>query len=114
MSVSVVTSIFSELNNAFTTDKSDDCRLVLLEGLNDDRHVLNALLQRAVTALDQQTKDDSRIYLAYRYFVTRLATDLPDDKDIPAFVLNVLQGVDLLILTGRSHRRYSSHFRDSQ
>jgi uncharacterized protein with ParB-like and HNH nuclease domain len=89
---------FSELNNVFTTQSSADCRLVLSEGLNDDRQVLNALLQRSASTLEKKLQDESRIYASYRFFVTRIADEIVD-TGMQDFVLNLLQGVDLLILT---------------
>jgi len=89
---------FSELNNVFTTQTSADCRLVLSEGLNDDRQVLNALLQRSASTLEKKLQDESRIYASYRFFVTRIADEIVD-TGMQDFVLNLLQGVDLLILT---------------
>lgn len=88
---------FSELNSVFTTNNSDECRLVLQEGLNDDRHVMNALLQRSAANLDKKVQDESRIYKAYRHFVTQIDHEIP--HGMQEFVLSILQGVDLLILT---------------
>lgn len=88
---------FSEMTHVFTTENSDECRLVLQQGLNNDREVMNALLRRTLAQLDAKIQEESRISSAYRFFITEITKI--SDEDVPALVLCVLQGVDLLILT---------------
>ncbi|MGF1679205.1 MAG: DUF262 domain-containing protein [Candidatus Methylacidiphilales bacterium] len=89
---------FSELSHVFTTDKSHECRLILQQGLNNDREVMNALLQDTFAALPQKTKEESRLAKAYQFFVVELVTHVSDQQML-SLVLNILQGIDLLILT---------------
>jgi len=88
---------FSELSHVFTTENSDQCRLVLQQGLNSDREVMNALLKRSYVTPAEKDEEQSRIARAYQYFTTQLST--LSDETVLALVLNVLQGVDLLTLT---------------
>lgn len=88
----------SDLNRVFTTENSDECRLVLKQDLNDDRDVLNALLRRTAHTLDKNIQDESRLIKAYQFFRNELASHI-SDFDMRDFVLKVVQGADLLILT---------------
>ena len=88
---------FTELGNAFTLPGSSTCRLVLQEGLNEDRDVMNALLNRTTEKLEPKTLEESVLYAAYRVFITKLSE--MRREEIPPFVLKVLQNIDLVVLT---------------
>jgi hypothetical protein len=88
---------FSELSRAFTLPGSTTCRLVLQEGLSEDRDLMNALLANNVSAFDRHILDESALYNAYRFFKTKLGNMLR--KEIPPFVFDVLDYLDLVVLT---------------
>ncbi len=88
---------FSELSGVFTLPGSTTCRLVLQEGLSEDRDVLNALLHQNRAEVEKDVLAESILYGAYRMFRTKLG-EMPREQ-IPPFVLNVLEFVDLVVLT---------------
>ncbi len=88
---------FTELGNAFTLPGSSTCRLVLQEGVNEDRDVMNALLNRTTNQIEENIREESALYKAYRVFITRLSK--MRREEIPPFVLKVLQNVDFVVLT---------------
>jgi uncharacterized protein with ParB-like and HNH nuclease domain len=88
---------FSELNGIFTVAGGTECRLVLQEGVNEDREVINALLTQSIDRVDRALLDDSLVYRAYRYFITKLESK--PASEIPSFVYQILENVDLVILT---------------
>ncbi len=88
---------FSELSGIFTLPGGTTCRLVLQEGMNEDREVMNSLLTHSLDQVDKEVLERSALYAAYRIFRQRLA-DMPR-SDIPWFVLKVLQNLDLVVLT---------------
>jgi hypothetical protein len=88
---------FSELSGIFTLPGSAACRLVLQEGMNEDRDVMNALLNQALNQIEADVLKESALYDAYRSFRQKLG-DMPRAK-IPGFVVKVLQNVDLVVLT---------------
>jgi hypothetical protein len=90
--------IFTELSNIFTLPGSDECRLRLQKGMNEDHEVLNALLAGTAAQLDSRIKEDSLLFRAYSLLTTRIADDV-DRTEIPAFTLSVLQNLDVVVLT---------------
>jgi hypoxanthine phosphoribosyltransferase len=88
---------FSELSGIFTGPGGQECRLVLQEGMNEDREVINALLTETLGRVEKKTLDESALYSAYRIFRTKLGGMVPED--IPLFVIKVLQNLDLVVLT---------------
>jgi len=91
---------FSELSKIFTIADSDKCRLELQEGMNEDRDVMNALLDEALDRIDPKTLDQSALYRAYRFFNGKLQEkSVLERRDIPDFAVKVLQNIDLVVLT---------------
>ena len=88
---------FSELSGVFTLPGSTTCRLVLQEGVNEDREVMNALLSQTLPKVESKVLDNSVLYSAYRIFRTNLA-EMPR-SEIPSFVVKILQNLDLVVLT---------------
>jgi len=88
---------FSELSGIFTLTGSNECRLRLQEGMNEDREVMNALLGRTTERVEKKTLDESALYGAYRIFRQKLGDKAPEE--IPSFVIKVLQNLDLVVLT---------------
>jgi hypothetical protein len=88
---------FSALNQIFTTQDSSECRLDLQEGMSDDHQMINALLQRRQEGVDKTVKERSLVIKAYDLFRTQLLS--MDRKAIPSFILNVLQNLELIVLT---------------
>ena len=88
---------FSELSGVFTSARSNICRLVLQEGMNEDRDVINALLSEFIERIDSAVLENSALYSAYRTFRQKLGDMNP--AHIPAFVLKILQNLDLVVLT---------------
>lgn len=88
---------FSELGGIFTIPGNNECRLVLQEGMNEDREVMNALLAQSLEDVEKETLDKSALYEAYRTFRQKLADKSP--SEIPSFVVKVLQNLDLVVLT---------------
>ena len=89
--------IFSELSGIFTLPGGNECRLVLQPGMNEDRDVINALLAERLDRIEKKVGENSLLNAAYRTFVTRLRS--MNREDIPAFVVKVLQNIDLVVLT---------------
>lgn len=88
---------FSELSGIFTIAGSNECRLELQEGMNEDREVLNALLHETLAGVDAEIVERSRLCDAYRFFNTRLGEMVR--AEIPTFTIKVLQNLDLVVLT---------------
>jgi hypothetical protein len=88
---------FSELGGIFTLPGSKTCRLVLQEGMNEDRDVMNALLGQSLAQIDKDVLEGSDLYSAYRIFRQKLG-DMPREN-IPNFVVQVLENLDLVVLT---------------
>ena len=88
---------FSELVGIFTLAGSNECRLVLQEGMNEDREVMNALLAQSLDRIEKNILESSALYEAYRSFRQKLGEMVP--AEIPTFVVKVLQNVDLVVLT---------------
>jgi uncharacterized protein with ParB-like and HNH nuclease domain len=88
---------FSELDGIFTLPGNATCRLILQEGMNEDRDIMNSLLNQSVDQFDKNVLDKSALYDAYRAFRQKLA-DMPR-IEVPGFVVKVLQNVDLVVLT---------------
>jgi hypothetical protein len=88
---------FSALNQIFTTKDSAECRLDLQEGMSDDHQMINALLQRRREGVDKTIKERSLVIKAYDLFRTQLLS--MDRTAIPSFILNVLQNLELIVLT---------------
>jgi hypothetical protein len=88
---------FSELSGIFTLAGSDQCRLVLQEGVNEDREVINALLTQTLNRVEKSTLEGSALYSAYRIFTTQLGNMVP--SEVPPLVVKVLQNLDLVVLT---------------
>jgi hypoxanthine phosphoribosyltransferase len=65
--------------------------------MNEDREVINALLTETLTKVEKDALDRSALYDAYRTFRQKLADMAP--PEIPAFVVKVLQNLDLVVLT---------------
>jgi hypothetical protein len=88
---------FSELSGVFTLPGGSECRLVLQEGMYEDREVMNALLSGTRNEVDKSILQESALDKAYQIFKTKLAE--LDRREIPPFVLKVLQNLDLVVLT---------------
>jgi hypothetical protein len=88
---------FEELSGVFTLPGSQECRLVLQEGLNEDREIMNALLAHNVERVEKKLRDESVLYRAYSFFNTQLGNMAP--AEIPGFVLKILQNLNLVVLT---------------
>ena len=88
---------FSQLENIFTTEGDQECRLDLREGYNEDNQVLNALLQRRRNTIDSEIREGSAVDQAYSFFTTVLEKKEP--QEVPSFVLSVLERLDVVILT---------------
>lgn len=90
---------FSELDGAFSLEGSDECRLVLLEGAEGDRRVMNALLRRTMDQLPPEMREASRLYQAYRFFRGK-AREIPRN-DVPGMIVKILQNVDVIVATAQ-------------
>jgi hypothetical protein len=88
---------FSELNNVFTVSGGNACRLVLQEGMTEDRDVINALLTETLPQVEKATLETSALYSAYRIFRQKLGG--MKANQIPTFVIKILQNLDLVVLT---------------
>ena len=88
---------FSELDGIFTLHGNATCRLVLQEGMNEDRDIMNALLHESLDRIEKAILDESALYDAYKAFKQRLGS--MTRQEIPGFVVKVLQNVDLVVLT---------------
>jgi hypothetical protein len=91
---------FSELSGVFTLPGGSECRLVLQEGMNEDREIMNALLAGDVSTVEKELLEQSALYGAYRFFRQRLGElDQSNRLEIPTFVVKILQNLDLVVLT---------------
>jgi hypothetical protein len=87
----------TDLNNLLKAADSADCRLALHGGLSTDRRVMNTLLKRTGFTLDQKIQEESKVYLAYRYLVAQIESEIPSGSQ--EFLVSILQGVEFKLQT---------------